>query len=116
MESATQWPVVWLWIGFAGQGLFFCRFLVQWIVSERLKRSVVPNAFWFFSIGGGMVLLAYAIHRRDPVFIVGQATGLLIYSRNLWFIYRRGELAGTAEATPAVTAPGARPPLRSPHE
>lgn len=63
-----------------------------------------------------MVLLAYAIHRRDPVFIVGQATGLLIYSRNLWFIYRRGELAGTAEATPAVTAPGARPPLRSPHE
>ena len=61
---------------------------MQWIASERRKQSVVPTAFWFFSIGGGLVLLTYAIHRRDPVFIAGQATGLLIYGRNLWFIFR----------------------------
>ena len=85
---------VWLVIGFLGQGLFFARFLVQWIASERQRRSVIPTAFWFFSIGGGLVLLSYAVHRRDPVFIAGQATGILIYGRNLWFIYgprgRRG--------------------------
>ncbi|MFQ5719534.1 MAG: lipid-A-disaccharide synthase N-terminal domain-containing protein [Acidobacteriota bacterium] len=79
---------IWLWIGFAGQALFFGRFFIQWLASERRKQSVIPTAFWFLSIGGGLVLLGYAIHRRDPVFIVGQTTGLLIYSRNLWFIYR----------------------------
>ena len=63
---------------------------MQWIASERRKQSVVPTAFWFFSIGGGVVLLTYAIHRHDPVFIAGQATGLLIYGRNLWFIFRPG--------------------------
>lgn len=62
---------------------------MQWIASERRKESVVPVAFWFFSIGGGAILLSYAIHRRDPVFIAGQAMGLLIYSRNLWFIFRK---------------------------
>ena len=79
---------IWIAIGFLGQGLFFARFLIQWIASERRQESVVPTAFWFFSIGGGLILLSYAIHRRDPVFIVGQATGLLIYSRNLYFIAR----------------------------
>ena len=78
---------VWLVIGFAGQALFFSRFLIQWLASERRRQSYVPTAFWFLSIGGGLTLLAYAIHRRDPVFIVGQATGILIYGRNLWFIY-----------------------------
>ena len=78
----------WLAIGFAGQAFFFGRFFVQWLASERRKESVIPRAFWFLSLGGGLVLLAYAIHRRDPVFIVGQATGLFIYLRNLWFIYR----------------------------
>ena len=79
---------VWIGIGLAGQALFFSRFLVQWIASERRRASVIPNAFWFFSLGGGLVLLAYAIHRRDPVFILGQSTGVFIYLRNLWFIYR----------------------------
>jgi lipid-A-disaccharide synthase-like uncharacterized protein len=79
---------VWLGIGFFGQALFFGRFFVQWLASERRKASVIPRAFWFFSLGGGLVLLAYAIHRKDPVFIAGQATGLFIYVRNLWFIYR----------------------------
>jgi len=82
MESDTIWQL----IGFGGQGLFFGRFLVQWIASERRQKSVVPDAFWFFSLGGGAVLLAYAIHRRDPVFIVGQGAGLGIYLRNLWLI------------------------------
>ena len=80
-------PFLWLAIGFAGQALFFGRFFVQWIASERKKSSVVPTAFWYFSIGGGLVLLAYAIYRRDPVIIAGQATGVLIYLRNLYFIH-----------------------------
>jgi len=85
----------WLAVGFIGQALFSGRFLIQWIVSERAKRSLIPTAFWLFSIGGGTVMLAYAIYREDPVFITGQAGGLLIYGRNLWFImaHRRGKSA-----------------------
>jgi len=79
---------LWLTIGLLGQGLFSARFVVQWIASERRKRSVVPRAFWYFSVGGGITLLAYAIYRRDPVFIVGQGAGLFVYARNLWFIHR----------------------------
>ena len=79
---------VWLGIGFLGQALFSMRFLVQWIYSERNRRRVIPVAFWYFSVLGGMTLLAYAIHREDPVFIIGQAGGLVIYSRNLYFIWR----------------------------
>lgn len=78
----------WLAVGFLGQALFSMRFLVQWLHSERVKRSIIPNAFWYFSIGGGATLLVYAIHRKDPVFIVGQATGLFIYLRNLHFIFK----------------------------
>lgn len=74
-------------LGFLGQGLFFGRFLVQWIASERQGKSIVPIAFWYFSIGGGGMLLIYAILKRDPVFIVGQGGGLLIYLRNLFLIY-----------------------------
>jgi lipid-A-disaccharide synthase-like uncharacterized protein len=76
----------WLIIGFIGQALFSARFIVQWIKSEKEKKSVFPIAFWYFSIAGGATLLAYAIHRQDPVFIFGQFTGLLIYFRNLYFI------------------------------
>ncbi|MBT0957804.1 lipid-A-disaccharide synthase N-terminal domain-containing protein [Alphaproteobacteria bacterium KMM 3653] len=67
--------------------LFTARFLVQWIASERARRSVVPLSFWYFSILGGLILLAYAIYRKDPVFILGQSTGLAIYGRNLWLIH-----------------------------
>nr|WP_273032367.1 lipid-A-disaccharide synthase N-terminal domain-containing protein [Pseudaminobacter soli] len=74
---------MWLGIGLLGQALFFMRFLVQWIASERRRRSVVPRAFWYFSLAGGVVLLTYAVYRRDPVFIIGQATGIFIYLRNL---------------------------------
>jgi lipid-A-disaccharide synthase-like uncharacterized protein len=78
----------WLAVGFLGQALFSARFIVQWLSSERMKKSVIPKAFWYFSVAGGATLLAYAIHREDPVFIVGQATGLFIYARNLQFLWR----------------------------
>jgi lipid-A-disaccharide synthase-like uncharacterized protein len=77
---------IWLVIGFLGQGLFSARFIVQWLKSEREKKSVFPIAFWYFSIAGGITLFAYAVHRQDPVFIVGQLTGLFIYLRNLYFV------------------------------
>jgi lipid-A-disaccharide synthase-like uncharacterized protein len=87
--------LIWIIVGFAGQALFSARFLIQWLTSERQKKSVVPLAFWYFSIGGGATLLAYAIHRQDPVFIVGQGAGLFIYLRNLQLIYRqRGAAPG----------------------
>jgi lipid-A-disaccharide synthase-like uncharacterized protein len=78
--------VLWLSIGLIGQALFSARFFVQWLTSEREKKSVFPIAFWYFSIGGGVTLLAYAIHKEDPVFIIGQASGLFIYLRNLYFV------------------------------
>lgn len=85
----------WLAIGFLGQALFSARFIVQWLQSEKVKKSVIPSAFWYFSMAGGATLLAYAIHRRDPVFILGQGAGLLIYFRNLQFLWRdRGGKAG----------------------
>lgn len=84
---------IWLAIGFAGQGLFSARFIVQWIMSERVGKSVIPLAFWIFSIAGGVTLLAYAIHRADPVIIAGQAGGLVVYARNLWLIRRERRAA-----------------------
>jgi len=83
---STEW--VWVAIGFAGQALFSARFLVQWLASERARRSIVPRAFWFLSLAGGGTLLAYALYRQDPVFIAGQGAGLFIYARNLVLIRR----------------------------
>jgi lipid-A-disaccharide synthase-like uncharacterized protein len=85
MEFTNQ---LWLGLGFFGQAMFSSRFLLQWLASEKHKKSVVPTAFWFFSIAGSLMLLTYAIHRKDPVFILGQSAGLLIYFRNLQLIYR----------------------------
>lgn len=75
-------------VGFGGQFLFAMRFIIQWITSEGAKKSVIPVVFWYFSIGGGSVLLLYAIWRQDPVIIAGQGLGLFIYARNLFFINR----------------------------
>ncbi|AMV73499.1 lipid-A-disaccharide synthase N-terminal domain-containing protein [Desulfuromonas carbonis] len=75
-------------LGFAGQSLFFMRFFVQWLYSEKHRRSMIPTAFWYFSIGGSSLLLIYAIIRKDIVFIVGQATGFFIYTRNIYLIAR----------------------------
>jgi lipid-A-disaccharide synthase-like uncharacterized protein len=78
---------LWISIGVCGQMLFFLRFFFQWLISEKKRESVIPLCFWYFSIFGGIVLLSYAIYRRDPVFILGQAGGVFIYARNLYFIY-----------------------------
>lgn len=77
----------WVVVGLGGQILFTARFLVQWLASERVGRSVVPLSFWYLSIGGGIILFAYAVYRRDPVFILGQSMGLFIYIRNLVLIH-----------------------------
>jgi lipid-A-disaccharide synthase-like uncharacterized protein len=98
MNSST----LWLTVGFLGQSLFSARFIVQWLISEKRQASVTPIAFWYFSLAGGVVLLAYAIHKRDAVFIVGQSAGLLVYVRNLMLISRqRTEGAHGAVLTPA---------------
>lgn len=98
-------PTAWLVLGLIGQGLFASRFLIQWLVSERRGASVVPVPFWWLSIGGGLCLLVYAILRRDPVIVLGQASGLIVYARNLVLIRRQG-----AAAVPAVPTPAAPPP------
>jgi len=78
----------WLVLGFVAQGLFSARFMVQWIASERAGKSVMPVIFWYLSISGSVLLLAYAIYRQDPVFILGQSAGLIVYFRNLYLIGR----------------------------
>ncbi len=83
----AQWDF-WVMWGFVAQFMFMMRFMIQWVASERVGRSIVPVAFWFFSIGGGVLLLTYAIVKEDPVFIAGQSLGLIIYFRNLWLIYK----------------------------
>ncbi len=84
-----DWADVWVAIGFIGQALFGARFLIQWLYSERHKQSLIPTAFWYFSVGGGVILLSYACWRQDPVFIAGQSLGLFVYARNLYFIHQR---------------------------
>lgn len=79
---------VWLGVGLLGQAAFSARFAVQWLATERARRSVVPTTFWLLSIAGALLLLAYSIYRRDPVFILGQSAGLVVYARNLYFIRR----------------------------
>jgi len=79
----------WLIIGFIGQALFSMRFLLQWIASERKGESVIPTLFWYFSLAGGLTLLAYAIYKQDPVFILGQSAGAFIYIRNIVLIFRK---------------------------
>ena len=88
LHADTEAELIWVGVGLGGQLLFTARFLVQWIASEKAKKSVMPVAFWWFSIGGAAVLLAYAIYRADPVFILGQSMGFFIYARNLMFIRR----------------------------
>jgi len=92
----------WLALGFFAQALFSARFIVQWIASEREGRSVVPLLFWYLSLSGSSLLLIYAIHRRDPVFILGQGAGVAIYLRNLHLIYRERRMRSQ---TPEADAP-----------
>jgi len=86
----------WILLGYAGQSLFAMRFVVQWVASERVGRSVIPVAFWFFSIGGGLLLFVYALYIRDPVFIIGQGFGLFVYLRNLYFVFRERKIVSVS--------------------
>jgi len=105
MAEYLTWENVWILIGFGGQALFMSRFLVQWWASEKAGRSVVPLAFWYFSVGGGVILLLYAIYKRDPVFISGQALGLIVYGRNLYLIFAERAAAGQETPPPATKSP-----------
>jgi len=107
--STTE--TIWLGIGFLGQGIFFTRWVVQWVASERNAESRVPIAFWYMSVIGGLITLAYAIYRRDPVFIAGQSVGSFVYLRNLMLIYRaqgtgpRAPVEGPAISSRSTGAP-----------
>lgn len=94
----TTTETMWIAIGFLGQGLFFGRWIIQWLASERSAESKVPVAFWYMSLIGGLITLAYAIYRRDPVFIAGQSVGAVVYIRNLMLIYK-------PTASPTTLAP-----------
>ena len=102
--SGINWDL-WVVFGLAGQMLFGSRFVVQWIASERRKESHIPVHFWYLSLCGGIVTAIYAIHRRDPVFIVGQSAGLVVYIRNLMLIHR----GRNAQPGPTPAAPDDRP-------
>lgn len=102
LEKLDQWwmgmsraELFWLAFGFAAQSMFFMRFVLQWIASERVKRSVVPATFWYFSFAGGLMLFLYAVHRADPVIMLGQLMGLFIYSRNIWLIWLHRRTSAT---------------------
>jgi lipid-A-disaccharide synthase-like uncharacterized protein len=103
-----KWDL-WVIFGLAGQLLFGSRFIVQWVASERKKASYIPVMFWYLSLSGGLVTTVYAIHRRDPVFIIGQGAGLLVYVRNLMLIYRHHP--PHADSGTATSSPSDSPPL-----
>tara|TARA_B100001248_G_C27311848_1_gene422377 strand:+ start:214 stop:510 length:297 start_codon:yes stop_codon:yes gene_type:complete len=88
-NELTRIEIIFLVIGFTGQGLFASRFIVQWLYSEKVGKSSIPVIFWYLSIFGGIGLLTYAIFRQDPVIIVGQTFGIFIYVRNLFLIYKK---------------------------
>jgi lipid-A-disaccharide synthase-like uncharacterized protein len=105
LEAFLRWwaqtpaiEITWLAIGFVAQLMFSARFIVQWIASERARRSIVPEAFWYFSCLGGALLFAYAVYRMDPVFMLGQGMGLFIYLRNIQMIWRGKREGAPAEA------------------
>lgn len=107
--TTETYEAVWKGVGFLGQGIFTARFLVQWAVSEKKRQAVVPEAFWWISMFGGITLLTYTIHRRDEPLMLGQALGLLVYIRNLMLIYkakrRTAKQARRAEAQARALAP-----------
>lgn len=87
-QNTSTEEIIWLTVGFAAQGMFMMRFVIQWIASEKTRRSVIPEAFWYWSLTGGFMMFLYAIYRLDPVFMLGQGSGLFIYARNIYFIHK----------------------------
>jgi len=115
--AAMDWhdSKIWLSIGLLGNALFFSRFMVQWIASERAGRSFVPDSFWWLSIAGSIVLLLYAIHKRDPVFTLAYLPNCVVYVRNLMLIHKRAREANAPAASVETPAPvvNVAPPPRS---
>jgi lipid-A-disaccharide synthase-like uncharacterized protein len=106
--------IFWLCVGFSAQALFTARFLVQWLASERKGESVIPLAFWYLSLTGGVMLLLYAVYRKDPVIITGQAFGVVVYLRNLFLIgKKRGNESNEPPATVSLPSEGAEPALEA---
>ena len=101
----------WVVLGFIAQAMLTGRFLVQWIESERKGRSVIPIAFWFFSIAGGLLLFAYALYRRDPVFILGQGFGVFVYVRNLYLVLKEQKQNATKKRSKRISTRRARAKL-----
>jgi lipid-A-disaccharide synthase-like uncharacterized protein len=101
-DSTTTTEIFWLAVGFTAQIMFMMRFVIQWLASEKARRSVVPETFWYWSLAGGFMLFVYAIYRLDPVFMLGQGTGLFIYARNIYFI-RRSRIEGRGLAREGLT-------------
>ncbi|GAC1470016.1 MAG: hypothetical protein NVSMB9_14600 [Isosphaeraceae bacterium] len=117
--STPMYEMVWMGVGFLGQGIFTARFLVQWVASEKKRDSVVPVQFWWISLFGGLTLLSYTIHKQDPPLILGQAMGLVVYVRNLMLLEKaRRRAERRQKRIEALTAATARQPLtaaRGPH-
>jgi lipid-A-disaccharide synthase-like uncharacterized protein len=105
----STYELAWVAIGLGGQLMFMLRFVVQWIVSERARRSIIPVSFWWLSIGGAAILLAYAIHRHDPVFILGQSLGFVVYARNIRLIRAERGPRGARPRWRPVRRPGRDP-------
>jgi lipid-A-disaccharide synthase-like uncharacterized protein len=97
MQNIPAWLeahlTLWTLVGLFGQALFMMRFIVQWIASERAKQSVMPEIFWYFSLGGGLIVFVYSVHQQDLVFMLGQGLGVFIYLRNIYFIRKRARAA-----------------------
>ncbi|MDR2875280.1 MAG: lipid-A-disaccharide synthase N-terminal domain-containing protein [Methylobacillus sp.] len=89
--------IIWLAVGLIGQTMFMMRFIVQWIHSERHQKSIIPVSFWYLSLAGGLIVLAYGIHKAEPVIILGQLPGTLVYARNLMLIHRGKKLDAEQE-------------------
>ena len=102
--NTSMTEMIWLGVGFTAQLMFSMRFILQWIASERARQSIVPEVFWYFSFAGGAMLFAYAIYRVDPVFILGQGTGLLIYARNIHFIWQQKQASSKDRSSQKVAA------------
>ena len=100
LDVDNGYELAWICVGLAGQAMFMLRFIVQWIVSERAHRSIIPVSFWYFSVAGAAILLLYATYRLDPVFILGQLLGFIVYFRNIFLVRaekrsKRGRAAGS---------------------
>ena len=92
--------VLWLFVGLVGQAMFSARWLIQWFITEKSRRSTMPDTFWYFSLVGGLLVFAYGLHRLDPAILLGQF-GIIIYARNLFFIRREKQAGSSAATAPA---------------